>query len=411
MAEPVFVLGGAQTDFARNWSRETPEPLYAMLTEAVHGALDDAGVPAQDVATVHVGNLAAELFTGQAHLGAMIPTLHPAWAGGLPTGRHEAACASGSLAVLAATAEIEAGRYDVALVVGVELMRNVGGAVAAEHLGCAAWVGREEFGHGLPWPVLFERIAEEVDERYGLDRDHLRRIVEINRANARSNPLAQTRGWTCEPSQFAPDDATNPLVAGQMRASDCGRITDGAAAVVLAGRRYAQRWARRRGAVPAQIRGWGHRTGSLALADKLSASRGAEYLFPHLRTAITEAYGRAGIPGAAALDAVETHDCFTITEYVALDHLGITPPGKAGQAIEDGRIERDGALPVNPSGGLLGHGHPVGATGVRMLNDAARQVTGRAGETQVPGAGTVATLNIGGSAGTAISFVVGRAGA
>ncbi len=407
MAEQVFVLGGAQTDFAVNWTRRSDEPLRDMLAEAVSGALADADVPAADVETGHVGNLAAELFTGQAHLGALLTTLDPAWSA-LPTARHEAACASGSVAVLAAMAEIEAGRYDVALVAGVELMRNVGGLQAAEHLGCATWVGREEFPDGLPWPTLFERIAEEVDDRYGLDRDHLRRIAEINRGNALRNPLAQTRAWTAV--SVAPDDETNPRVVGQLRAADCGRITDGAAAVVLAGRRYAAEWARRRGRTPALVRGWGHRTGSLALADKLAASRDAEYLFPHLRTAITDAYARAGIPGPEALDAVELHDCFTITEYVALDHLGLTPPGKSGQAIDDGRIEPGGALPVNPSGGLIGAGHPVGASGVRMLHDAARQVTGRAGETQVPGAGTVATLNIGGSAATAVSFVVGRAG-
>lgn len=408
MAEPVYVLGGAQTDFAVNWSRRSAEPLRDMLAEAVAGALTDADVPASDVGTAHVGNLAAELFTGQAHLGAMVNTLDPAWAA-LPTSRHEAACASGSVAVLAAMAEIEAGRYAVALVAGVELMRNVGGREAADHLDCAAWVGREEFPDGLPWPTLFERIAQEVDDRYGLDRDHLRRIAEINRINARANPLAQTRAWTLDAADLAPDDATNPRVVGDMRAADCGRITDGAAAVVLAGRGYAQQWARARGRIPALIRGWGHRTASLGLADKLAASRGAEYLLPHLRLAVTEAYARAALPGPEALDAVELHDCFTITEYVALDHLGITPPGKSAEAVEDGRITRDGTLPVNPSGGLIGAGHPVGATGVRMLHDAARQVTGRAGETQVPGAGTVATLNIGGSAATVVSLVVGRA--
>jgi acetyl-CoA C-acetyltransferase len=152
------------------------------------------------------------------------------------------------------------------------------------------------------------------------------------------------------------------------------------------------------------ISGWGHRTGSLGLEDKLDASRGGEYLFPHLRTAITEAYGRAGVAGPEELDAIDLHDCFTITEYVAPEHLGVP----AAKAIDDGRITRGGALPVNPSGGLIGAGHPVGATGVRMLHDAARQVTGRAGETQVDGARTVATLNIGGSAATVVSLVVGR---
>lgn len=109
MTQQVFVLGGAQTDFARNWTRASDEPLRAMLADAVAGALADTGVPATDIGTAHVGNLAAELFAGQAHLGALLTTLDPAWSA-LPASRHEAACASGSIAVLAAMAEIEAGR-------------------------------------------------------------------------------------------------------------------------------------------------------------------------------------------------------------------------------------------------------------------------------------------------------------
>jgi acetyl-CoA C-acetyltransferase len=107
------------------------------------------------------------------------------------------------------------------------------------------------------------------------------------------------------------------------------------------------------------------------------------------------------------VDGIETHDCFTPSEYAAIDHFGITAPGKSWQAVEEGVLERDGAMPVNPSGGLIGGGHPVGASGVRMVLDAARQVTGTAGETQVAGARRFATLNIGGSTATTVSFVVG----
>jgi acetyl-CoA C-acetyltransferase len=106
---------------------------------------------------------------------------------------------------------------------------------------------------------------------------------------------------------------------------------------------------------------------------------------------------------------METHDCFTPSEYLAIDHVGLTEPGKNWQAIEDGSLEIGGRLPVNPSGGLIGGGHPVGATGVRMLLDAAKQVTGTAGEYQVEGADTFMTLNIGGSTTTTVSFVVGSA--
>ena len=106
------------------------------------------------------------------------------------------------------------------------------------------------------------------------------------------------------------------------------------------------------------------------------------------------------------MQGVETHDCFTTTEYMAIDHLGLTAPGQSWQAVEDGSIEPGGRCPVNMSGGLIGCGHPVGATGTRMLFDAARQVTGSAGDCQIEGAQRIQTLNIGGSCATVVSFVV-----
>jgi acetyl-CoA C-acetyltransferase len=126
-----------------------------------------------------------------------------------------------------------------------------------------------------------------------------------------------------------------------------------------------------------------------------------------VRDTVADAFRRASLADVWQLDGIETHDCFTTTEYMAIDHFGITAPGESWKAIEDGTIERGGSLPVNPSGGLIGGGHPVGATGARMLFDAVKQVEGRAGDIQVEGARTFATLNIGGSLSTVASFVVG----
>lgn len=400
--EPVFVLGGYQTDFARNWTRESVgDPLLSMLRESALGALETTKVAPEEVDSVHVSNFASEAFTGQSHLGAFIPMLDSAWSE-IPTSRHEAACASGSVALLSAAAEIESGRYDLVLVVGAELMRNIPGREAARRIGSATWVGHEGFGGALPWPSQFDLISEEVEARYGLDRAHLSRISEINQANARRNPLAQTRDWDGNPARFSQDDEANPIVAGRTRGSDCGRISDGATAVLLAGRGFMERRDERATSV---VSGWGHRTAAIPLAAKLEASRGADYLFPHVRRTITDAYARAGVV-AEEIDVFEVHDCFTVNEYLAIEHLGITAPGHAWKAVEDGWIEDGGSSPVNPSGGLIGAGHPVGATGVRMLLDAHRQVTGTAGGYQVAGARTAGTLNIGGSCSTAASFVV-----
>ena len=409
MTESVYVLGGTQTDFAENWAA-AGKGIYDLLESATNGALETTGVPATDLEVGHVANFVSDLFCGQAHLGGMVASIDPAFAS-LPISRHEAACASGSVAVLAGMADIEAGRYDTALVVGVELMRNVSGQEAAEHLGAAAWVGREATDAIFPWPYLFSQIADVYADRYGLDYPHLARIAEINLTNATRNPNAQTRTWSYGASSFTEDDELNPVIEGRLRKQDCGRITDGAAAVVLASARYATEHARRRGIslddIPV-IKGWGHRTAPMLLDDKLRLGAESPYVFPHLRSAIEDAYRRADITGPDDLDAIETHDCFTITEYSAIEHFGITEPGKAWQAVEEGVIDADGRLPVNPSGGLIGLGHPVGATGVRMLLDASKQVAGEAGDYQVDGAQTVATLNIGGSCTTVVSLIVGK---
>jgi acetyl-CoA C-acetyltransferase len=401
----VFVLGGIQSDFSRHLAREGVG-LDHLVGEVVDGVLERAHLDAAAIGAIHVGNAFGELFTGQAQMGALPATARPAlW--GVPASRHEAACASGSVAVLAAMADIEAGRYDCVLVVGVEQERNVSGEVGARHMGAAAWVGHEGDGARYLWPHMFSRIADAYAERWGLERAHLVAIARKNLANARRNPLAQTRSWTWTDATLGDDDPNNGIVEGRLRRYDCAQVTDGAAAVVLASPRFAAEHAKRTGVPLARITGWGHRTAALGLDAKLARHRdNGEHLLPHVRQAVTDAFGRASVADATQLSGIEVHDCFTITEYVAIEHLGLAAPGAAGQAIERGTHERDGALPINPSGGLIGGGHPVGATGVRMLVDASQQVTGRAGDTQVAGASKFATLNIGGSGTTAVAFVV-----
>jgi acetyl-CoA C-acetyltransferase len=401
----LFVLGGAQTDFARNYAREGLD-VSDLVSEVVRDTLGAAQVEADQIETLHVGNAFGQLFNNQGQLGGMPATVEPGlW--GVPAMRHEAACASGGLAILSAGAEIEAGRYDVALVLGVEQEKNVPGDQAARILGAAAWHGHEDVEAPFMWPHQFDLLAEEYDRRFGLDHQHLAGIAELNYRNARSNPNAQTRTWSV--AEFGVDDA-NPVVAGQIRRTDCSQVTDGAAGLVIAGRRFAEAWAAKHGKdladVP-QIKGWGHRTVGLPYREKVARSADSPYVMPHVRQTITDAFERAGVPDVWSLDGIETHDCFTPSEYLAIDHFGITEPGESWKAVESGDLEKTGAMPVNASGGLIGLGHPVGATGVRMVLDATKQVTGTAGEMQVEGAKTYGTLNIGGSTTTTVSFVIG----
>jgi acetyl-CoA C-acetyltransferase len=400
----IWVLGGYQSDFSRQLTREG-HGIDELTSEVVRETLADARVAASDIGTVHVANAFGQLFTGQGHLGAMPATVDDGlW--GVPAARHEAACASGSVAVLAATAELEAGRYDTAMVVGVELERTVPGDLAAQHLGAASWVGHE----GSPryvWPQAFSDIADEYDRRYGLDEAHLRAFAALALRNAKDNPNAQTRSWQVSEATFSDDDVVNPVVAGRTRRSDCSQVTDGGAGVVLA----TDAWVRAHPEAiahgrAARIVGWGHRTVGLALSPKLERSRDDDLVMPHVRDAFADALGRAGLGSVEDLSALEVHDCFTASGYLAIDHTGITAPGESWRAIEDGDLERTGRVPLNPGGGLIGGGHPVGATGVRMVVDALRQVTGTAGATQVDGAERVGTLNIGGSTATVCSLIV-----
>lgn len=408
MTKGIYILGGYQSDFARNFAREDLT-IFDLFAEGVREGLQDASLDASDVEVAHVGNFVGELFTGQGMLGGFLGHVDPALAG-VPATRHEGACASGSLAALAAMADLESGRYELACVAGIEFMRNVPGKEAADHLGAAIWVGEEAKDATFIWPAMFSDLAEEVDRRHGLNHDHLKEIAKINFANAKRNSRAQTRGWTLTDHHFAEDDELNPVVEGWMRRHDCSQITDGTAVVFLASEERAKAHAKKVGRPLesfARIKGWGHTTAPMLMDRKLNDSRDQEYLLPWTRKAITDAYARAGLSGAEDLDAIETHDCFTINEYIAIEHFGITPPGQAWQAIEDGRIAHNGSIPVNPSGGLMGIGHPVGATGVRMLLDSAKQVTGSAGDVQVEGARNIATFNVGGSGTTNCSFVVG----
>ncbi|MBW2384769.1 MAG: acetyl-CoA acetyltransferase [Deltaproteobacteria bacterium] len=404
----VYVLGGYQTDFGRNWTKENKH-FSALMREGVLGALERCEIAPEEIESAHVGNFAAELYCMQGHLGAFFTEVHPAFSG-LPTGRHEAACASGSIALLAASAEIEAGRYDLQAVVGIEQMKTVSPAEGGSFLGTAAWYDQEAKGVEFPFPKLFGRLGDEYDRRYGLKDEYLAEISRINYGNAKLNPNAQTRTWYMNKEHALCRTDDNPEVGGRIRIADCSQVTDGVATVFLASRAYAERYAKGTGKkleeIP-RIKGWGHNTARLRFADKIAESQSDRYVLPHVRSTITSAWKRAGLSDVNDVDGIETHDCFTTSEYMAIDHFGITEPGESWKAVEEGWLEIDGKHPINPSGGLIGAGHPVGATGVRQLLDGYLQVTDQAGDYQVEGAKSFQTLNIGGSGTTSVSFVIG----
>ncbi len=408
-AAEVYVLGGSQTDFSRNWAREELD-LYTMFRTVVTDAIDSVGIDPGQIEVGHVGNFVAELFVGQGLLGGYFGHVYPELAN-IPTSRHEAACASGSMAALAAMSDIQAGHYGLACVVGLEMMKNVSSQQGADYLGAATWYGREAQNCEYPWPHMFDLLLDEYDRRYGVKLDSLKHIARINFDNAASNSLAQSRNWQFTEQSFSNDDEANPVIEGRIRKMDCGQITDGAACVFLANEKVASGYAAANGIalndIP-RIKGWGHRSAPLLWEEKMRISRDQPLIYPHARQMVEDALQRAGFDSISRLDGLETHDCFTITEYMAIDHWGVTAPGESWKAVEEGRITKDGDFPINASGGLIGCGHPVGATGVRMMLDCYKQVTGQAEGTQIDGAENMATFNVGGSATTCASFIIGR---
>ena len=410
----VYVLGGAQTDFERNWTKEGKN-LVALLKEAVGDGLQDAGIGFGDIAALNqenrigcfVGNFIAEQYVDQGHLGAFLTEVHPAFYG-VPSARYEAACASSSAALDAAIAKLRCGDYDIAVVVGWELMKTVDSKRGSDILGRAAYYEKECKGVDFPFPKLYGRLAEESLRKYGTDAqrymDALARISAQNYENAKRNPLSQTRKWYMSYEQAKMRGTeSNPLIGGRLAVTDCSQVTDGAAVVVLASERYVKA-AEIQG--KPMVKGYGHRVAPLRMEQKMAEAARSLYLLPWTRQAVLDAYSRSGLT-VDDIDVFETHDCFTPCEYAAISAFGITEPGEEYRAIEDGTISFTGRKPVNPSGGLIGCGHPMGATGARMFLDLAKQVSGQAGGYQVKDAKNAIMLNIGGSATTNYVFVVG----
>ena len=409
MPQPVYLIGAARTDFKRNLSKEG-KGLRDVVAEASRAAIAGAGVDPGDVGSGVVGNFAGGLFNRQLHLGALLTEVDPKLRG-IPTMHVEAACASGGAAVLTGVQQIMAGLHDVVLVAGAEQQKTMSPADGAEVLGAAGdyHAEREVYGQFM-FPKLFARIATLYAAKYELTEKQLALIAFKSRLHAKLNPCAQTRDAALTLEAACTESEKNPRVATPLKVSDCSQITDGAAAVVLCSERFVRSLGAPRRAV--RLLGFGHTT------DYLPLDRKDVPEFPIGRRAAANAYAMAGLT-PAEIDAADVHDCFSISEIVAYEVLGLAERGRGPALIETGatvlpQARRDfgggkpaRSIPVNPGGGLMGDGHPVGATGVRQVTEAYTQLTGQAGARQVPGARRYLTFNMGGTVTTSVVMVWG----
>lgn len=380
----VVILGAAETKFGRS------ELSYRELaTQAGQEAMADAGASPDEIDAFFLGTFSPGTFIRQEHAAPLIAS--ELGLGNVPSTRTENACASGATAFLSAIYAIAAGAHDVVLVVGAEKMTATPIAETTLILAQAAdW--ETEASAGLTFPGAYALMARAYMERYGESRDILDAVAIKNHKNAMGNPYAQFHKIITQE-----DIAKSPMIADPLTLYDCSPVSDGAAAIVVAAADVADRFKR----PGVRVLGFGQASDSLALYKHEDLTR-----LPAASIAAERAYKMAGV-GPQDISLAEVHDCFTIAEIVATEDLGFFERGEGGAAAKAGATGRDGRIPVNPSGGLKGKGHPVGATGVSQLAEAVFQLRGEAGERQVEGAEVALTHNVGGSGATCVVTILG----
>jgi len=372
------IVGWAHTPFGK-LNDETVESLIVRVANA---ALTDAAVGAKDVDEIVLGHFNAG-FSAQDFTASLVLQASPDLRFKRAT-RVENACATGSAAVHQALKSIAAGSSRIVLVVGVEQMTTTPGPEIGRNLLKASYV-REEAAIDGGFAGIFGQIAGLYFQRWGDQSDALARIAAKNHRNGVGNPYAQIRkdlGY-----EFCRSESEkNPRVAGPLKRTDCSLVSDGAAALVLADVETALKLNK-----AIVFRAAEH------VQDFLPMSRRDVLKFEGCALAWKRALAQAGI-GLKDLSFAEVHDCFTIAELIEYEAMGLAPEGQGARVIADGIVAKDGALPINPSGGLKAKGHPIGATGVSMHALAAMQLSGAAGDMQVKNAKLGGIFNMGGSA-------------
>jgi acetyl-CoA C-acetyltransferase len=372
------IVGWAHTPFGR-LEGETVESL---IVKAATGALSDAGVAAKDVDEIVLGHFNGG-FSPQDFTAALVLQASPDLRFKRAT-RVENACATGSAAVSQAIRAIEARKARIALVVGVEQMTTTPGPEIGKNLLKASYV-RDEAEIDGGFAGIFGKIANLYFQKYGDQSDALAMIAAKNHKNGVSNPYAQMRkdlGFDfCRK-----ESEKNPFVAGPLKRTDCSLVSDGAAAIVIADVETALQLGK-----AVAFRANAH------VQDFLPMAKRDILKFEGCSAAWQQALAQAGIK-IDDLSFVETHDCFTIAELIEYEAMGLVPEGQGARALKEGWTQKDGKLPVNPSGGLKAKGHPIGATGVSMHALAAMQLTGKAGDMQVRDARLGGLFNMGGAA-------------
>jgi acetyl-CoA acetyltransferase len=357
MMRDVYIVGAGMTQFGKHLERS----LRDLGREACLLAIQDAGIRPKEVEAGYCGNALAPAIQGETGVGQNV--FWEVGISGIPIVNMENACASGSTALREGWMSVAGGFYDVVMVTGVEkavmpkgTMLNVG-------------AGELETKLGEVFPGYFATIAQKHMERFGTTREQMAQVSVKNHLHGALNPYAQFQ------KKFTVEEVLNsPMIADPLTLYSCCPNSDGAAALVLCSEEKAKKLNGRAIRIAASVLATGTYDNQRDITNWDVEIRAAQ-----------QAYKMASL-GPKDLDVVEVHDAFTICEILHYEGLGLCPLGEGGRLIDEKATELGGRIPVNPSGGLLSKGHPVGASGVAQVVEIVWHLRGQAGERQVQGA-------------------------
>lgn len=381
----VAIVGMGCTRFAEHWDKSADD----LLRDAASAAFADAGTSRQDIDAYWLG-------TAQSGMSGIM-LAKALGLEGKPVSRVENYCATGSEALRQAAYAVASGAYDSAMAIGVEKVKDSG------YQGLNAFpIPTDGTNRTLTAAAMFSMVAPAYARKYGVPLDEMKRVLariaSKNHANGARNPRAQFR------REMSVDQiCAMPSVAGDLSVFDCAGVADGAAAAIVVRAEDAHRYTDK----PLYIK-------ALSLvAGNGSGLTDPEYdytTFPEIVACAQDAYAQAGVTDPRSQIAMaEVHDCFTPTELVLMEDLGFAERGEAWREIEAGAFDIDGVLPVNPDGGLKSFGHPIGASGLRMMFEVWLQMRGEAPDDRRistwPERQLALTHNLGGYPGEMVSFV------
>ena len=379
--DKVAIVGMGCTPFGEHWDKSAED----LLVEAAGEAQRSAGIEADAVDAYWLGTMGSGVSGLMLSEALKIPYK--------PVTRLENMCATGSEAIRNAAYAVASGAYDLVMAIGVEKLKDSG---------FSGLVGSQIPGDGtqssMTPPAMFSLLAPAYARKYGVDEGQLKqvlaRIAWKNHVNGAKNPKAQYRKEVPMEKILG-----SPRVAGMFGVFDCSGVSDGSAAAILCRAEDAHKYTDR----PIFIK-------ALAFAAGPAAGfhdQGYDFTtFREVEASIQDAYQQAGVGNPRdEISMAEVHDCFTATELVLMEDMGFSPRGQAWKDVLEGRFDGDGPQPVNPDGGLKSFGHPIGASGLRMMYEMWLQLRGEAGPRQIREPKLGLTHNLGGQPGRCVSFV------